>query len=214
MSRLPLQNRVDPSGQLHAVPSRGALMGNRGILHDGEGRIRRQWANKAWVTCLLSYSGIRRAVFSPGSYSELFFLDEVTALAAGHRPCSTCQRQRHLEFRQAWIAANMAGKENAFVPVTEIDRVLHAERAIPGGGKRSFDAPAAALPRGTMFEHEGRVYLVWTGGPLLWSFDGYSAADGTLPAGAVRVLTPPSLVRMFAAGFVPRVHPSAGPPPG
>lgn len=210
MTRPTLQNRVDPFGQLHAVPHRGALMGNRGILHDSEQKIRRQWAHKGWVACALSFGNVRRPVFAPSNYSELFFLDEATSLAAGHRPCNTCQRERHVGFRKAWLKANMAGAGDTFVPVSEIDMVLHAERAIPGGGKRTWEATAGDLPDGTMFGHGDNAYLVWKRGMLLWSFGGYTPAT-TIPLDAqVRVLTPPSIVRMFATGFVPRVHPSAG----
>jgi hypothetical protein len=210
MPRPPLQNRVDPFGQLHAVPHRGALMGNRGILHDSEQKIRRQWAHKGWVACTLSFGEIRRPVFAPGNYSELFFLDEATSLAAGHRPCNTCQRERHAGFRKAWLKANIAGPGDKFVPVAEIDRILHAERAIPGGGKRTFDAALRDLPRGTMFGYGDNAYLVWKRGILQWSFGGYTPATAIPPDTQVRVLTPASVVRMFAAGFEPRVHPSAG----
>lgn len=209
MSRPSLQNRVDPFGQLHAVPARGSLMGNRGILHDDQQRIRRQWSHKSWVTCVLSYGNLKRTVFAPNNYSELFFLDEVTSLAAGHRPCNTCRRPRYAEFKRAWVEANLADPSQAFVAVPQIDSALHAERAIPGGGKRSYNALVAELPRGTMFEHQGRAYLVWTRGILQWSFDGYAPVTSLMPTNPVRVLTPASIVRMFATGFVPRVHPSA-----
>jgi hypothetical protein len=209
MYRSTLQNRVDPFGQLHAVPHQGALMGNRGILHDGEQRIRRQWERKAWVTCVLSYGNVQRAVFSPNNYSELFFLDEATSFAAGHRPCHTCQRERYDLFRHTWLEANMPEKDGTFVPVTEIDRVMHAERALRGGKKRSFEVDLAELPCGTMYEHDGEACLVWQRGMLRWSFEGYVPVTSAAPTGRVRVLTPPSVVRMFRAGFLPRVHASA-----
>lgn len=184
-------------------------MGNRGILHDGEQRIRRQWERKAWVTCALSYGNVQRDVFSPNNYSELFFLDEATSFAAGHRPCHTCQRERYDLFRRAWLEANMPEKEGSFVPVTEIDRVMHAERALRGGKKRSFEADLQDLPCGTMYEHDGEACLVWQRGMLRWSFEGYVPVASSAPAGHVRVLTPSSVVRMFRAGFLPRVHASA-----
>lgn len=206
-----LQNRVDPFGQFHAVPHRGALMGNRGILHDNARQIRRQWAHKAWVTCLLHYGDVRRTVFAPGTYSELFFLDEATALAAGHRPCATCQRERYLEFKRRWLEANMCERVEAPVPVSEIDAVLHAERAIAGGQKRCFEAVIDDLPIGTMFEWNGQALLCWTRGPMTWSFTGYThAAAPPSPGTAVSVLTPSSIVLMFMQGYVPHVHPSAG----
>ncbi len=100
MKQTPLQNRVDPWGYLRATSARGSLMGNRGILHNQEKRIVRPWAHKAWIACLLSYGSVRRAVFAPGNYSELFFLDEATALSAGHRPCGQCQRERYRLFKE------------------------------------------------------------------------------------------------------------------
>jgi len=209
MSRPSLQNRVDPFGELHAVSSRGSLMGNRGILHDDQQRIRRQWSHKSWVTCALAYGNVKRAVFAPNNYSELFFLDEATSLAAGHRPCNTCQRQRYVEFKRAWIKANMADQGQIFVAAPQLDSVMHMERAIPGGGKRTFDAFVSELPLGTMFEHEGNAYLVWVRGILRWSFDGYARAPSTMPSHPVRVLTPASIVRMYRVGFVPRAHSSA-----
>jgi hypothetical protein len=209
MSRPSLQNRVDPFGQLHAVPSRGSLMGNRGILHDDKQRIHRQWSHKSWVTCTLSYGNVKREVFAPNNYSELFFLDEATSLAAGHRPCSTCQRQRYVEFKRAWVEANMAEQGLIFVAAAQIDSVLHTERSIPGGEKRTFGAFVSELPLGTMFEHRGDAYLVWTSGILEWSFNGYKRTLPTVPVHPVQVLTPASVVRMYREGFLPRVHASA-----
>jgi len=211
MPRSTLQNRVDPFGQLHAVPFRGSLMGNRGILHDNDQKIRRQWARKAWVTCVLSYDNVQRPVFSPNNYSELFFLDEATSLAAGHRPCNTCQRGRYMEFRQAWLGANMPDRAGTHVPVGEIDAAMHAERALRGGGKQTYRASLAELPDGTMFVHEGSACLLWRGKVWRWSFEGYSPVVMSGGETFVAVLTPASVVRMFATGFLPRVHPSADP---
>ncbi|MGX4641588.1 hypothetical protein [Massilia sp. SYSU DXS3249] len=200
---------MDPFGQLHAVPDRGTLMGNRGILHDELQAVRRPWAHKAWVACSLSYGDIKRPVFSQGNYSELFFLDEATAFAAGHRPCNTCRRARHVAFKSAWLQANRPDAGATFTRMAEIDAALHAERAIPGGGKRSYEAPLAELPDGAMFEHAGKGYLVWQGKILEWSFGGYAPAAALPSSTTVRVLTPPSIVRMLAAGYALEVHPSA-----
>ena len=105
---MPLQNRVDPYGKLHAIAARGAWMGNRGILHDDEKRIVAPWRLKRWITCALTFRGRKRQVFAPHRYSELFFLDEATSFAAGHRPCAECRRERYNEFRAAWFEANQA----------------------------------------------------------------------------------------------------------
>ena len=202
------RNRVDPWGELQAVPARGGLMGNRGILHVDQDIVRR-WANKTWVTCVLDAKFQKRTPFSPGTYSELFFLDEATAFSAGHRPCRTCQRQPHDLFNREWTAANAPGAPQARLPIGVIDKALHAERTRPDRGKRTYMAPLSDLPLGTLFEHQGQARLVWHTGALVWSFDGYSEG-GTLPVGTeVQVLTPPSIVQLFRAGFRPQVHPSA-----
>jgi hypothetical protein len=205
-----LKNRVDPWGTLHAVPTRGTLMGNRGILHDDENKIVRPWAHKAWVTCLLEFNGIKRPKpFSAGNYSELFFIDEAAAFAAGHRPCAHCQRARHREFKDAWVRANVAEELRASTLMPAIDRVLHAERCVPGGRKVTFDAPLVELARGAMFEYEDAVYLVADAGYLPWSFDGYGVAKDIGGTAVVKVLTPQSVVRAFEEGFMPMVHSSA-----
>ncbi len=205
-----LQNRVDPWGRLCANPSRGALMGNRGILHDDENRIVRPWAHKAWVTCLLEFKSIKRATpFSLGNYSELFFVDEATAFAAGHRPCSYCQRERYLKFKEAWVLANVAEKTGAPTSITDVDRLLHAERARKGGAKVTFDAALSSLPVGVMFEHQDSAYLVSPRGFLPWSFSGYGGRTDLAAVATVAVLTPRSVVQAFAHGFEPKFHSSA-----
>lgn len=185
-------------------------MGNRGILHDDGNKIIKPWAHKAWVTCLLDFKGIKRPrPFSPGTYSELFFLDEATAFAAGHRPCASCQRARHLQFKDAWIRANVSEELYASTLIPDIDKVLHAERTAPGGRKRTFDAPLGELPLGTIFEHESAAYLLTGAGYLPWSFGGYGAPKNIDQVTVVKVLTPQSVVRAFVAGFTPAIHPSA-----
>jgi hypothetical protein len=205
------RNRVDPWGELQAVPARGGLMGNRGILHIGQDIVRR-WAGKAWVTCVLDASFQKRTPFSPGTYSELFFLDEATAYAAGHRPCRVCQRQRHDQFNAAWTATNAPADGRARLPIATIDQALHAERTTPGKGKRSFAAAVGDLPLGTFFEHRGQARLVWHTGLLVWSFQGYAQGGALAPGAEVEVLTPRSIVALFRAGFRPGVHPSANDP--
>lgn len=185
-------------------------MGNRGILHDSENRVVRPWSHKWWVTCLLEFKGIRRPrPFSQGNYSELFFLDEATAFSAGHRPCATCQRTRHLEFKKAWVKANMPEERPEAVNMKEVDNTLHAERAISRGGKVTYEAPLAELPIGSMFEHENSAYVVATQGYLPWSFEGYGVPHHIGPGTVVKVLTPHSIVRAFVEGFTPSFHCSA-----
>jgi hypothetical protein len=207
--RKSLQNRVDPWGDLNAVPSRGTLMGNRGILHNDQQQVVRKWARKPWVSCLVSYGEVKRVPFSAGNYSELFFLDEATALAAGHRPCNTCQRHKHIAFKMAWLKANRPGEENSFVPIATIDHVLHEERVTRDGHKITFHAKLADLPDGTIFVHNEDALLVWREHLWRWSFDGYSPAEPIPSATIVPVLTPRSIVRMLASGYPPDVHASA-----
>jgi hypothetical protein len=185
-------------------------MGNRGILHDEGNSIVRTWAHRAWVTCLLEFKNIKRPKpFSKGNYSELFFVDEATAFAAGHRPCAYCQRARHLEFKGAWVRANVPEEHRASTKMPDIDKVIHAERAISGGGKRTYDARLVELPHGAIFEYEDVAYLVSFQGYLPWSFSGYGAAQNIDETVLVKVLTPRSIVRTFMAGFTPLVHKSA-----
>lgn len=202
-----LQNRVDPFGCLHAVPARGSLMGNRGILHDGEQRVRKTHAHRNWVACALSYKGRRREIMAPGRYTELFFLDEATALAAGHRPCATCRRDRYRAFVGAWEAVHGGAAEGLSLPQT-IDWSLHGAR-INRGQKVTFEADVAALPDGTVVADGTEALLIWRGQALRWSFGGY-ARRGPVPSGPVPVLTPGPVVGVLRQGFRPEVHDSAG----
>lgn len=210
---MPLRNRVTPLGELIATPARGTLMGNRGCLHDDRRQVRRSFALTRWILCVLQFRGRRRTVMSPGKYTELFFLDEATGLAAGHRPCAECQRERFRLFRDTWAAANpdLAGPT---IPTAErLDAVLHAERLDDDRRKRTHPAELAALPAGVMVLLEGdeRPWLVLADVLRLWSADGYGPAVPR-PAGAgVRLLTPPSVARAIAAGFAVGVEEIACP---
>lgn len=156
---MPLQNRVDPFGELNQVSYRGTLMGNRGVLHDEFGSVRRKHAHQNWVTCSLDYKGVKQQLMKPGRYTQLFFLDEVTSLAAGHRPCATCQRERYKSFVETWCQVHGHPGAGKSVPQA-IDRVLHASR-IARGKKITFEKRLSELPDGTMFEVRGQCYLLW-----------------------------------------------------
>jgi hypothetical protein len=209
---MPRQNRVTPFGEIVATPERGLFMGNRGVLHDEGGRIRRPWQVKRWLICVLEFRGRRRAVMTPGRYTELFFLDEATALAAGHRPCAECRHARYVDFRDAWASGNPGLLGAGRAAAEAIDDRLHAERLGPGRSKRTFLAPLDDLPDGvfvTPMGDTGRPYLLWGGRLLAWSPAGYT---GRLrrPRGEVAVLTPASTVGAIQAGYIPEVHSSAG----
>ena len=207
---MPYQNRVDPFGQFHAIKARGAWMGNRGILHNEAGQILVQWRLKRWITCTLNFKGRRREIFTPHRYSELFFLDEATAFSAGHRPCAECRRERYKEFCIAWSAANPDLSKGNVRGADDIDRQLHLERAVRGGGKQSYESNLAALPSGTFIDRSGVTHLLWNGNLHQWTFDGYGLPiSNSAPSEKVRVLTPASIVSTFKVGFVPQVHESA-----
>ena len=202
---MPLQNRVTPFGDIIAVADRGLLIGNRGILHDPATRtIRRAWSNKRWLVCLCDFKGRRRSLMSPGRWTELFFLDEATALAAGHRPCFECRRADAEAFRAAWALGNGVPRPKA----AGIDSILHAERLLQRE-KRLHPLPLAmsALPDGAMISTGGTSFLVTAGHLLRWTPAGYEA--GTAEPQLPMLLTPPSTLRALAAGYQPHLHPSA-----
>jgi len=202
------QNRVNPLGRLHSSPTKGTLMGNRGILHDETKTILRPHAHQNWVTCALSFKGIKREIMSPGRYTELFFLDEATAFAAGHRPCAECRRERYREFTDAWRRTHGEPEAGRSLPQT-IDKAIHATRIDRKRRKVTFSAPVHSLPDGTMFSDGDDIGLVWRGRHLLWSFEGYHERTGHLSPD-VTVLTPRPVVDVFKTGFTPSVHASAG----
>jgi hypothetical protein len=205
----PLQNRVMPTGEIVAHPSRGLLMGNRGCIHGTDRRLgNSRWRTKMWISCVLVWRDVRRDVMPPGRWTALFFLDEATALAAGHRPCGYCRRADHLAFGEAWRVGQGLDKR---LRACEMDSVLHAER-VDRRTRRQLTTPAVVgdLPAGSMASFAGRPALVDGEHLLPWSFAGYGARI-PVPAGTlVEVLTPPSIVEALRAGYAPMVHPSAG----
>jgi hypothetical protein len=204
---MPLQNRVTPFGQIIATPERGAWFGNRGCLHDATGRLRRDYATTRWIFCELQFGGRRRALLQPNHYTELFFLDEVTALAAGHRPCAECMRERFNRFRAAWAAANPHLTSTPKPAVAEWDKALHADRLRMKHERRLHRARVADLPNGAMLALDDTAVLMWDGVPWAWSPSGYERWPRNPPRYA-EVLTPESIVRTLAGGYVPQVHPS------
>jgi len=208
---MPLQNRVNPWGEIVATPERGLFMGNRGCLHDGQRRVTKAWARPPWVTCLLEFKDRHREVMSPGQYTELFFLDEATALAAGHRPCATCRRADYDAFKSLWLKANPELAARTEGKTTEIDKLLHAERVDARKNKRTWSARLGDLPDGSMVVLLGsrEPLLVWGGQAHTWTPGGYTAARPLDPDTEVQVLTPLSVVKALAQGYRPVVHPSA-----
>jgi hypothetical protein len=206
---MPLRNRVDPWGDLHAVPARGLVTGNRGCLVDGSGDVVRHHRGDLWIICLTSYRGWRHPLTAPRVWTPVFFLDDAAALAAGHRPCGLCRRPDYLAYKGAVLSPAM--------PATELNRRLAAERLRPGRGvdrrrdRVTWRADSEQLPDGTVVLLEGRVpHLLLDGSSLAFTFDGW-ADRRPRPSGEVEVLTPVTSVRALAGGFQPILHESAGP---
>ena len=207
---MPRQNRVNPFGELIATDARGTLMGNRGCLHDSHQHIQRAFACRRWIICVLEFRGRCRQVMTPGRYTELFFLDEATALAAGHRPCAECQHARYGMFREIWAAENPGLFGGSLPSADEMDRVLHAERVDGDRGKRTYLAPVSALPSGVMVaDSEGFPHLVRGQRLIRWQPGGYDRGIAKPVSGELRVLTPRSIVRAIAGGYPVAIHATA-----
>jgi hypothetical protein len=202
---VPLQNRVSPSGQFLAVPARGTLMGNRGVLHNAQQRIVRDSQVRRWIACRLEFRGRHREVMQPARWTELFFLDEATALAAGHRPCAECRHADYLRFQAAWRAAFPERRSSA----DSIDAQLHAERRLGPWHKRTFEAEALDLPDGAFVTCDGVSWLVLGQSVVCWSPEGYVARRPRAAHARLTVLTPPSLLAVFQTGYAPAIHPTA-----
>ncbi len=196
------------------MPGRGTLMGNRGILHDDHRTIVRPWHGKRWIACVLQFKGRHRVVMRPHTYTELFFLDEATAFAAGHRPCAECRRADFERFRDLWTSS-FGGTGR----VDPIDATLHEQR-LDGRRKRTYRERIGALPRGTFVALDDSAWLVagshktQAAGSanvtlLRWTDGGYTDRRTISADTSVGVLTPPALVRMLAAGYRPLLHASA-----
>jgi hypothetical protein len=211
---VPRQNRATPFGEIIATTARGTFMGNRGgCFHDAEGNLTAsRWVSTHWLICVLDYKGKRRRIMTPGEYTELFFLDEATALAAGHRPCALCRRSDFNRFVAAWRAGNPDRPLGDRAVVNDLDRQLHAERTTRTGEKVTYGARIDVLPDGTfvtLLDARQRAYLVWAGALHGWEPDGYVEKLPKPTATDVIVLTPRSTVGALAAGYRPTVHASS-----
>lgn len=206
---VPLQNRVTPLGDLIADPARGLVYGNRGCLHDASGNIRRRYAGKRWIACRLRFRGWHRSpLLQPGRFTELFFLDEATAFAAGHRPCALCRREDYWRFIEIWRDLHPGD-----VGADPIDARLHTERIDPmTRAQRHHEASFDDLPDGAFVLFRGSPYLVLGAGLLRWTASGYAAGGPRPSHRPATVITPPSLVEALRADrepVVPLLHPSA-----
>ncbi|NTU80470.1 MAG: hypothetical protein HGA45_14005 [Chloroflexales bacterium] len=213
---MPLQNRVTPTGQIIADPARGLVMGNRGCLHDDQRQVLSQYRVKRWIICHLAFKGRRRQLMTPGKYTELFFLDEATALAAGHRPCAECNRERFQTFGKLWMEANPGVMPGDKLSADVLDAHLHRERISTHYYQRdkeklTYETSLDDLPDGAfiVFGNAARPHLVYGGALYPWSPGGYGPPVAR-PMGAMSaVLTPPSTVQALAYGYTSCIHPSA-----
>ena len=205
---VPLQNRVTPLGELVATPARGLVYGNRGCLHDADGRIRRRWQVRRWIACRLVFKDWHRSrLLQPGKFTELFFLDEATALAAGHRPCALCRREDYDRFAAFWR------RLNGDVGADAIDVRLQDERVEPvSRDRRLHPGPLDDLPDGAIVLHAGAPHLVLGPRLLRWQPSGYAAPVARPTGTETTLVTPPSLVELLRSGWesaLPLIHPSA-----
>jgi hypothetical protein len=203
---MPLQNRVDPFGELFATPARGLFMGNRGgrIHTDDQKLTKRRWASRQWICCVLSFKNRQRNVWGR-YYTELFFLDEVTALSAGHRPCFECRRKDADDFAERWRKAlKLCARPHA----PEMDEVLHVER-LDGRSKRTHRHKIDDLPDGAMIALEEGVFAVRGSSLLHWTPEAYGSRKRRPYGITVDGLTPPAILAVLKAGYSPQWHPSA-----
>jgi hypothetical protein len=196
---MPLRNRVTPFGELIAVPARGTFMGNRGgIIHNDDRQIVRHYTSRRWIACVLEFRGRRRVVMSPNRYTELFFLDEAVALAAGHRPCAECRRARFNDFKEAWGGSD--------IRADAMDLELHPARIDSRKRKVTYAAAIGSLPNGCFVEIGGEAYLIWRGNLHRYTPDGYVAKIPIPRELTVSVLTPEPIVRCLRNGYEPEVR--------
>ena len=198
-----LQNRVTPFGELVAVKARGTMFGNRGgrIHTDARTLTTRRWASRQWICCVLDFKGRQRDVWGR-FYTELFFLDEVTALAAGHRPCFECRR------RDAELFAKAFAPRGKRISAPEMDVILHRER-LEGRDKRLHVHAIDGLPDGAMIVCDGEAFALRGRQMLRWTPEGYRDAERRSRGTVVDVLTPPSILAALRKGYEPNWHKSA-----
>jgi hypothetical protein len=205
---MPLENRVDPFGSLFRSPARGTFMGNRGgALHNNDREIVRSYKSRRWIACVLEFRGRHRTVMSPKRYTELFFLDEAVAFAAGHRPCAECRRERFNAFKNVWQRSHGLGRKDA-ARADEIDAELHRARLDRHKKKAVYTTALQQLPNGCFIEIEGCAWLVLDRALLLWTPEGYARKMRRPNQMIVSVLTPRPIVQCFRHGYQPEIHDS------
>lgn len=200
------QNRVDPLGNLIRTSARGSWMGNRGVIHNEEKEITRLFKHKAWITCVLAFKGRHRTVMSRDRWTELFFLDEATAFAAGHRPCFECRREDAKRFKSCWIEGNPGHQFTMSTSITLIDEIIHRERIDRGMKKVLHQLPSSEIPEGTFILNKEEPYLFHKNKLHHWTPFGYENSIAMPKNSMMTVLTPASIVNTFRAGYTPQVR--------
>jgi hypothetical protein len=205
MTQHPLQNRVDPFGELIRTTARGAWMGNRGLIHNEQQQIVREFRLKAWITCKLEFKGRHRIVMTPRLYTELFFFDEATAFSAGHRPCAECRREDFNRFKSAWIMGNPAYGFHEKTHIGKIDDIIHHERINLKGKKVTYSEKLYKLPVGSFILYMGKPFVIRQANrAAAWTPFGYEEIIELPPEIELKVLTPRSIVNSLWAGYIPQ----------
>jgi hypothetical protein len=200
-----LQNRVDPLGRIISTPARGLWMGNRGVIHNEHKQITKLFNHKAWIICQLHFKERRRSVMTPNRWTELFFLDEATALAAGHRPCFECRKEDAKRFKSSWIEGNPAYKFSMKTSITEIDAIIHSERIDHEKKKVTHQRTLANTPDGTFILLKEQPHLLYKGKLHPWTPFGYGQSVAFTSSSTLTILTPTSVVNAIAAGYIPQM---------
>ncbi len=200
-----LQNRVDPSGNFIMTNARGSFMGNRGVIHKDKSIVK-AFSHKAWIICVLEFKGRKREVMTPDRWTELFFLDEATAFAAGHRPCFECRREDALRFKSFWIKGNPEHNFNMKTSVRKIDTIIHTERIDQEKRKVTHQRILADLPDGAFVLLNDQPFVVTKNLLHRWTPFGYKESISIDPNSMLAVLTPRSVVNAFIAGYVPQTN--------
>lgn len=200
-----MQNRINPFGEIIETKARGLWMGSRGHIHNLHRKIVRPFKLKAWITCKLEFKNRHREIMAPNLYTELFFLDEATAFAAGHRPCFECRREDYNKFKAAWLKGNAEYKFTDKTSIQAIDEIIHEQRIDKDGLKKTYEENNHNLPDGVFIVVENEPHLIYKKHMHLWTSFGYTQRKQFKPHGKSVVLTPKSVVHAFGAGYMTQV---------
>lgn len=200
-----LQNRVDPFGNIIATTARGSWMGNRGMIHNDQKQIVKAFKHSAWIICRLEFKGRKRTVMTPNRWTELFFLDEATAFAAGHRPCFECRKEDAKRFKSCWINGNPAYNFSMKTSINYIDEIIHTERLNQSKKSITLQPALSDIPDGTFVQMNDDPYLFANGRLHRWTPFGYEESMAATETSTVTILTPGSIVNAFREGYVPQI---------